>query len=96
MEGFGKKKSTCAELNDDFIDRERERHYFRKLLLDEKFSRLLLIYSGVGSVGKTSLLEQFEKILVNEFYKKFMFVRYNFDSNEFTQADDIFVMLKTL
>lgn len=69
MEGFEEKKSPFAELNDDFIYRERERHYFRKLLLDEKISRLLLIYSGVGCVGKTSLLEQFEKIRSPHFRK---------------------------
>ena len=91
-----KKKSIRVELNDDFIDREDHQYAFRRHLFNVKNSGIdggiLLIYSGVGQIGKTSLLKQFEKIIADE---KFISVRYNFDSNEFTQADDMFITLKT-
>ncbi|MBR0062144.1 MAG: tetratricopeptide repeat protein, partial [Selenomonadaceae bacterium] len=86
------------ELNDDFIDREVQQYSFKRHLIEVSRvnGRFLLIYSGVGRVGKTSLLKQFEKIIVAGFYKNFICVRYNFDNNEFTQADDMLVTLKTL
>lgn len=83
-----------VELTDDFIDRQENRYYFKKNLLDVQKRKKFLIYSGVGRVGKTSLLKQFEKIIAGESSEKF--VRYDFDSNENLGAVDMLTALKTL
>ena len=53
------------DLNDDFIDREVQQYSFKRHLIETSRTngKFLLIYSGVGRVGKTSLLEQFKKIV---------------------------------
>ena len=83
-----------VELTDDFIDRQENRYYFKKNLLDAQKRKKFLIYSGVGRVGKTLLLKQFEKIIAGESSEKF--VRYDFDSNENLGAVDMLTALKTL
>lgn len=87
-----KKPSSTTEMESIFVDRDVQRYGFQKHLTAIKNSGigdgLLLIYSGVGGIGKTLLFEQFKK-MADESKKNF--VLYDFKSNT-----DMLAVLKTL
>lgn len=88
-------KQSLVKLNKLFIDREELQYEVKKHLCNVNnpdFNGLLLIYSDVGCVDKSSLLNQFETFL-----SKDEFVRYSFESKKFDDAKVATVSaLKTL
>lgn len=70
-------------LNDIFVDREPQRHAFKRHLLEIQRTGInadgmILIYSGVGGIGKTLLFNEFEKLAAAQGKQ---FVRYDFAGN---------------
>lgn len=90
-----KQKQSLVKLNKLFIDREKLQYDFKKHLSNVNnpdFNGLLLIYSGVGRAGKSSLLNQFETFLSQD-----EFVHYSFESKKFYDEKVAMVSaLKTL
>ena len=80
-----KNPTTTREnkLNDIFVDREPQRHAFKRHLLEIQRTGInadgmILIYSGVGGIGKTLLFNEFEKLAAAQGKQ---FVRYDFAGN---------------
>lgn len=87
-------EDRILELNDIFVDREPQRHAFKRHLLDIQRTGInadgmVLIYSGVGGIGKTLLLNEFEKLSAAQRKK---FVRYDFANGN----NDLLTALKAL
>ncbi|MBR1645886.1 MAG: tetratricopeptide repeat protein [Selenomonadaceae bacterium] len=86
------KPQPITELTPVFVDREVQRYSFQKHLTAIKNSGIgdgaLLIYSGVGGIGKT--------LLFNEFQKMAGALNKNFVLHDFKSNTDPVAVLKTL
>lgn len=89
---ISKKPQPTNETKSNFVDRDVQRYGFQKHLTAIKNSGvgdgLLLIYSGVGGIGKTLLFDQFKE-MAGESKKNF--VLHDFKSNT-----DMLAVLKAL
>ncbi len=92
------KKDRLISAGDLFVDREQPTHYFKRHLIEIKNagigdSGMLLLYSGSGGIGKTTLLKKFVSMIQAE-APNTKFVRYNFDGGN--NAVDMVVALKKM
>lgn len=97
MRRFSRKKNIDKQKtnkNNDpkkfFVDREQYTKTFNSHLLEAEISTIskngmLLTYSGVGGVGKSALLKQFEKIAKNK-GKKFIYYDFKSSNTEMLQV----------
>ena len=81
-----------------FVDREPQRHAFKRHLIEidnagVNANGMVLIYSGVGGIGKTQLLREFEKIAAKHNKK---FIRHNFYINGIEMLETLKVLRKEL
>lgn len=84
------KQKTSNDSKKIFVDREQYTKTFNSHLLEAEISTIskngmLLTYSGVGGVGKSALLKQFEEIAKNK-GKKFIYHDFKLGSTEMTKV----------
>lgn len=91
-----KKKPAVVEISDKFFDREEHKYNLKKHLLNLNSStdgyEILMIYSGVKDIGKSSLLKWFTDNAIKNDFPATKFVRYNFKDGK----TDMLTVLKFL